>query len=76
MASQQNDTDQVSAAELQRRHWRAFTRDHDEADAARSFTARYGCPPAHIIEAGGNLLLGPIPTGRADAYTTMPDVKP
>ena len=56
-------------------YWRGFTRDTDEAEASRLFTARYGAPPEFIIEAKGILLAGPIPA-RTDAYTTMPDVKP
>lgn len=57
--------DRVSSEDLQRRSWRAFTRDHNEADASRLFTERYGRPPEYIIEAKGILLLGPVPAGGA-----------
>lgn len=63
MARRTADIDQMLAEQLRRRFWQAFTLDHDEADASRIFTARYGAPPTYIIETGGNLLLGPIPTG-------------
>ncbi len=43
--------------------WLAFTGDHDEADAARRFEARYGQPPRYVRDGlGGLLLCGPIPS--------------
>lgn len=43
--------------------WLAFSRDHDRADAARRFEAKYGCAPAKVFEGlGGLLLCGPIPS--------------
>lgn len=59
--------------DTQRHYWRGFTLDHDEADAAQRFAARYGQPPAHIIEAGGILLVGPIPPG---ALRDQPEALP
>jgi len=52
----------VSTADLHQHYWRGYTLDHDRAAAAQQFTERYGQPPAHIIEARGLLLLGPIPS--------------
>lgn len=44
-----------------------FTLDHDEADAARRFAARYGQPPERIFEYKHDLCVGPIPqTGATD----------
>ena len=42
-------------------YYLAFTRDHDEADAAAVFLRRYGQPPGYIIENLGLLLVGPVP---------------
>lgn len=43
--------------------WLAFTGDHDEADAARRFEARYGQPPRYVRDGlGGLLLAGPVPS--------------
>lgn len=53
--------------DLTAHHWRGFTLDHDEADAAAQFTARYGQPPEYIIEYKGNLLVGPLPEEHTDA---------
>ncbi len=39
----------------------AFTPDHDEADAAAAFQARFGRPPEYIVESHGILWLGPVP---------------
>lgn len=43
--------------------WLAFSGDHDQADAARRFEARYGQPPARVFDGLGGLLLlvGPTP---------------
>ena len=66
MATGTTDLDQVSAAELQRYHWRAFTGDTSPDAALAAFVARYGCPPAHITQvAGGIILAGPIPAASA-----------
>ncbi len=59
------DSDTFSSGDLQRRHWRGYTRDTDEAEAARLFTDRYGAPPEFIVESKGILLAGPIPAGGA-----------
>lgn len=40
--------------------WRAFTADHDEADAAGEFRRRYGRPPDRLIRRSGLLFVGPI----------------
>lgn len=55
--------------DTQDRYYRAFSLDHDEADAAVRFTQRYGQPPERIFESHGILLVGPVPEGdeRADA---------
>lgn len=41
--------------------WRAWTLDTDADEAAAAFLRRYGQAPERIVEAGGLLLLGPIP---------------
>jgi len=44
--------------------WLAFTHDHDEDDAARTFEKRFGQPPEYITESAGRcpmLLVGPVP---------------
>jgi hypothetical protein len=41
--------------------WLAFTRDHDEDKAARTFEERFGQPPEHVVDHGGYLWLGPVP---------------
>lgn len=44
--------------------WLAFTRDHDENEAARTFEERFGQPPEYITESSGRypmLLVGPVP---------------
>lgn len=44
--------------------WLAFTHDHDEDDAARTFEERFGQPPEYITESSGRypmLLVGPVP---------------
>ena len=50
--------------------WLAFTRDHDEDDAARRFEQRFGQPPEYITESAGRyplLLVGPVPDREGDA---------
>lgn len=43
-------------------YWLAFTRDHDEDDAARCFQRRHGQLPRYLLEGlGGLLLVGPVP---------------
>lgn len=49
------------APDLHAAHYRCFTLDHNEDDAARIFQARYGQPPAYIIEDKGILWVGPVP---------------
>ena len=41
----------------------AFTRDHDEDDASARFEARFGAPPAYILDDKEHnvLLVGPRP---------------
>ncbi len=42
--------------------WLAFTRDHNEDDAAATFRRRYGQLPRYIFDGlGGLLLVGPVP---------------
>jgi hypothetical protein len=44
--------------------WLAFTRDHDEDEASRTFEERFGQPPEYITESAGRckmLLVGPVP---------------
>lgn len=42
--------------------WLAFTRDHNEDDAAATFQRRYGQPPRYVMDGlGGLLLVGPVP---------------
>lgn len=44
--------------------WLAFTHDHDEDEAARTFEDRFGQPPEYITESAGRyklLLAGPVP---------------
>ena len=44
--------------------WLAFTGDHNEDDAAKVFTLRYGRPPRYVFDGlGGLLLVGPVPEG-------------
>jgi hypothetical protein len=43
-------------------YWLAFTRDHNEDDAAATFRRRYGQLPRYIFDGlGGLLLVGPVP---------------
>ena len=66
MASSTADLDQVSSADLQQHHWRAFTADTAPDAARAAYAARYGRPPAHITRTlGGIILAGPIPTASA-----------
>lgn len=51
----------MSEPNLNAGSWRMFTRDHDEADAARLFVQRYGQPPEYLIEDGAYLYVGPVP---------------
>ena len=42
--------------------WLAFTKDHNEDDAAATFQRRYGQPPRYVMDGlGGLLLVGPVP---------------
>lgn len=43
-------------------YWMAFTRDHNEGDAAAKFQRRYGQLPRYLFDGlGGLLLVGPVP---------------
>lgn len=43
-------------------YWLAFTRDHNEDDAAATFRRRYDQLPRYIFDGlGGLLLVGPVP---------------
>jgi len=46
---------------LKTAHWQGYAPATDPAQAVAGYTARYGQPPAHIIAAPNNLLIGPIP---------------
>lgn len=73
MATSTPDLDQVSSAELQRHHWRAFTGDTAPDAARAAYVARYGCQPAHITQvAGGIILAGPIPIAPATVSEAIP----
>jgi len=42
--------------------WLAFTKDHNEDDAAATFQRRYGQLPRYVFDGlGGLLLVGPVP---------------
>lgn len=42
--------------------WLAFTKDHNEDDAAATFQRRYGQLPRYVFDGlGGLLLAGPVP---------------
>ena len=49
--------------------WLAFSADHDEDEAARTFEERFGAPPEYITESAGRykmLLVGPVPDLEGD----------
>lgn len=56
--------------------WRMYTKDHDEADAARLFRQRYGCEPEYIVEDGAYLYVGPIPERQTRDVAVMRESTP